>query len=105
MSIQPTQSLVSGTLENEERYTICDKREERQKTLEKERDQNIKKMRILFISIVAVVIYRIILDILYTFDPNGDSLQLIVLQRYILNLILILTLCFSIRDTVKTMKK
>jgi hypothetical protein len=52
-----------------------------------------------------VVVWRQILDLVYITDLHGSEVQAVVLQRNVLNIFLILTMCFSIRDTVKTMQK
>jgi hypothetical protein len=64
-------------------------------------------MKILIISICTVVIWRQILDIvrITKSDESELKIQIVALQRYVLNIFLILTMCFSIRDTVKTMQK
>ena len=73
--------------------------------IRRERDSNVRKMKILIISICTVVIWRQILDFVHITKPDGTELQIVALQRYVLNIFLILTMCFSIRDTVKTMQK
>ena len=75
--------------------------------IRRERDSNVRKMKILIISICTVVIWRQILDIVRITKSDGSELQIqiVALQRYVLNIFLILTMCFSIRDTVKTMQK
>ena len=73
--------------------------------IRRERDSNVRKMKILIISICTVVVWRQILDFVHITDLDGSELQILVLQRNVLNIFLILTMCFSIRDTVKTMQK
>ena len=75
--------------------------------IRRERDSNVRKMKILIISICTVVIWRQILDIvrITKSDESELKIQIVALQRYVLNIFLILTMCFSIRDTVKTMQK
>jgi hypothetical protein len=75
--------------------------------IRRERDSNVRKMKILIISICTVVIWRQILDIVRITKSKESELQIqiVALQRYVLNIFLILTMCFSIRDTVKTMQK
>ena len=75
--------------------------------IRRERDSNVRKMKILIISICTVVIWRQILDIvrITKSDDSELKIQIVALQRYVLNIFLILTMCFSIRDTVKTMQK
>ena len=73
--------------------------------IRRERDSNVRKMKFLIFSICTVVIWRQILDIIHITDLDGSEIQFVVLQRNILNIFLILTMCFSIRDTVKTMQK
>ena len=75
--------------------------------IRRERDSNVRKMKILIISICTVVIWRQILDIvrITKSDDSELQIQIVALQRYVLNIFLILTMCFSIRDTVKTMQK
>lgn len=75
--------------------------------IRRERDSNVRKMKILIISICTVVIWRQILDIVRITKSKESELQIqiVALQRYVVNIFLILTMCFSIRDTVKTMQK
>lgn len=75
--------------------------------IRRERDSNVRKMKILIISICTVVIWRQILNIVHITKSKESELQIqiVALQRYVLNIFLILTMCFSIRDTVKTMQK
>ena len=73
--------------------------------IRKERDSNVRQMMILIISICTVVVWRQILDLVYITDLHGSEVQAVVLQRNVLNIFLILTMCFSIRDTVRTMQK
>jgi hypothetical protein len=73
--------------------------------IRRERDSNVRKMKILILSICIVVIWRQILDLVYITDLHGSQIQGVVLQRNLLNIFLILTMCYSIRDTVKTMQK
>lgn len=73
--------------------------------IRRERDSNVRKMKILILSICTVVVWRQILDLVYITDLQGSQIQAVVLQRNLLNIFLMLTMCFSIRDTVKTMQK
>ena len=73
--------------------------------IRKERDSNVRQIMILIISICTVVVWRQILDLVYITDLHGSEVQAVVLQRNFLNIFLILTMCFSIRDSVRTMQK
>jgi len=75
------------------------------KAIVKQRDRNVRKLKTIFIATSTVVVYRQVLDLILSQNPRGDTMQFIVLQRNILNMTLILILCLSIRDTVKTMQK
>ena len=57
-------------------------------------------MRILFLTICVVVVYRTILDNLQIRDPTATLT--VATFRYIGNIALIMVLCISIRDTVKS---
>jgi hypothetical protein len=61
-------------------------------------------MKVIFIAISVVVIYKVILDNLI-FEENERDLMLLDMLRNLGNITLILILCLSIRDTVKNMKR
>jgi hypothetical protein len=73
--------------------------------IRKERNSSVRQMKILIISICTVVVWRQILDLVFITDLHGSQIQVVVLQRNVLNIFLILTMCFSIRETVRTMQK
>jgi hypothetical protein len=58
-------------------------------------------MKLLFITIIIVVIYRNIVDNLIIEDAT--HLQILTAFQYIGSLSLILVLCLSVRDTVLSM--
>jgi hypothetical protein len=60
-------------------------------------------MRILFVTISIVVAARIFIINLTTQDSNID-IQVMQMIIFILNIVLILTLTWSIRDSTKKMK-
>ncbi len=60
-------------------------------------------MRLLFITIAVVVIYRLIF--LAQTMSNIVQSQLFFMFDYLGNIVLILVLCLSVRDTVKNMQR
>lgn len=64
----------------------------------------LRKMKFMFIAISVVVIYKVVLDNLI-FEENERDLMLLDMLRNIGNITLILILCLSIRDTVKSMRE
>lgn len=63
----------------------------------------LRKMKIMFIAVAVVVIYKVVLDNLILHESEGDLMVLDML-RNIGNIVLIIILTLSIRDTVKNME-
>jgi hypothetical protein len=63
----------------------------------------LRKMKFIFIAISVIVIYKVVLDNII-FEENERDLMLLDMLRNIGNITLILILCLSIRDTVKSMR-
>ena len=60
-------------------------------------------MRVLFLTIGVVVIYRAIVDNIVL--ESAISIQVVAMLQYLGTLALVVVLCMSIRDTIKNMKK
>lgn len=60
-------------------------------------------MRLLFITICTVVIYKMVLDSITM--QSAEAQMWVEMLRYVGNIVLIMMLCLSIRDTIKNMQR